>query len=185
LRDSEKEAYVKRLVALLGVVVLVVSLALGLLGIVAGAQETPKVTYYWEYAVKVIVGKNTGTPGVAAGIHFTSVNIHCPDSTKIANYRVKVALSGDNGTPGDVSKFQEWRLEQDHATQWDMNGFYDLLTLSSITVPVFYEGFFVIESDVLLDVVAVYTGQVYGGDQLATMEIERVPYRYLGGGGGG
>jgi len=148
----------------------------------AGAQGTH---YYWQYAVKVIVGTSPGKAGVAEGFHFTSVNIHCPDSTQVAYYRVKVALSGDNGVPGLISIFDPWVLKQDQATQWDMNGFSYLLTITPIPVPVFYEGFFVIESDVLLDVVAVYTAQVDQSGPLATMEIERVPYRYLGGGGGG
>lgn len=170
----------KRLVALLGVVVLGVSLALGLLVTVAGAQQPLPVNYRYQYAVKVIVGKNQGTAGVAPGVHFTSVNIHCPDTAASANYQVKLVLSGNNGGPGIISGWQPWSLKADDATQWDSTGFATFLTL-----PPFFEGFFVIESDVQLDVVAVYTGQVNGGicgGALATMEIERVPYRYMGGG---
>jgi hypothetical protein len=129
-----------------------------------------------QYAVKLIQGKlyeGSKTMPISPGIYFTSVNIHYPGPEKVS-FHVKIALSGLNGHQGIVTKWREFVLENDYATEFDSIGFQSLLGSSFVD---FNEGFFVIECRAELDVVGVYTGSTSKEFQLSTMHMERVAKR--------
>src|ERR1044071_1052535 len=114
----------------------------------------------FQYAVKVVSGEvptpqeNAQTP-VAPGRYWTAVNIHNPDKCKDANYRWKVAVANP-GESGPISVYQRTRpLSPDQAIELDNRQILDAFLPQP---PRFIKGFAVIESDIELDGVAVYTG---------------------------
>jgi hypothetical protein len=113
-------------------------------------------TTEFQYAVKVVCGRAStaaGTP-VAPGQYWTAVNIHNPDKCKGARFRWKVAV-GRPGEPGPISAYQTMRiLEPDRAIEIDCQ---QVMKALSPSVPAFVKGYVVIESDIELDVVAVYS----------------------------
>lgn len=111
---------------------------------------------------------------IGLGIFFTSVNVHNP-WRKEAKYAVKIAISKPNGEAGPIAKFQDHLLGPDATTEYDYIGFNALLN----GLPPFYEGFFVIESFVELDVVGIYTGSAIQNKCLGAMHMERVPARII------
>jgi hypothetical protein len=193
--QRQKEAIVKRFMALLTLLALGISLA----GLVGAGQETvvpcgyhQQVVYRYQYAVKVIQGKTPGpfdgtTPldPLSPGLYFTSVNIHSPWSCQCVCFRVKLTIAGHFGSPGPITKwFYPRCLIPDGVTEYDGEDF--ALMLQFIVVPGtfnpnFYEGYFVIESEDELDVVGVYT--VTSADdplrQPVAMHQERVPARRI------
>lgn len=131
-------------------------------------QESPAL----QYAAKVVCGKSTGKV-VAPGVYFTAINIHNPTYTAI-RFRFKIAVALPGLTPGPVSKFFDVTLGPDQALEIDSP---DIFKFTE-TEADFLKGFVVIESDVELDVVAVYTA---AGDnrEVTTLHTERVPPRSL------
>ena len=131
-------------------------------------QESPA----FQYAAKFVCGKSEGKV-VAPGVYFTAVNVHNPTYTAI-RFRVKIAVALPGLTPGPVSKFFDAKLGPDEALEIDCPDIFKYAETDAN----FLKGFVVIESDVELDVVAVYTAA--GGDeQVETLHTERVPARRL------
>ena len=85
---------------------------------------------------------------------------------------MKFASALENGKPGPISRFFEIRLGADQVISIDCAQIHKLL---GVKEP-FIDGFAVIESDVELDVVAVYTAAGEHGD-VQTLHTERVPAR--------
>ena len=150
-------------------------------GTIPPCQSGSEVIY--QYAVKVVQGKTEGlfvppNDPLGAGLYRTSVNVHNP-SANLVDYRIKLAVAGHNGLPGPITvPFVVHQLASDEVTQYDGVDFDSML----LTIPAwydFFEGYFVIECEAELDVVAVYTGSVLGNAALATMETERVPARQI------
>jgi Concanavalin A-like lectin/glucanases superfamily len=132
------------------------------------SQFAERVTF--QYAVKFVCGKSPGEV-VAPGVYFTAINVHNPTYTTI-RFRVKVAVALPGLVPGTVSRFHHARLGPDEALEIDCPDIFKLLEANAD----FLKGFVVIESEVELDVVAVYTAA--GGDgQVETLHTERVPAR--------
>jgi hypothetical protein len=132
-----------------------------------------------QYAVKVINGSvsvDIKNKQIGPGIYYTSVNIHNPGQ-KEALFYVKIALSGLNGAGGLITKWKKFTLKYDEATEFDLAGFITLFIASGIPIPIFIEGYFVIECITELDVVGVYTGSAVQDQHLGAMHLERVPTR--------
>ena len=135
-------------------------------------QEYPA----FQYAAKFVCGKSAGEV-VAPGVYFTAVNIHNPTYTAV-RFRIKIAVALPGLKPGPVSKFFDAELGPDEALEIDCP---DIFKYAETRAD-FLKGFVVVETDVELDVVAVYTAA--GGDeQVETLHTERVPARRLEVGG--
>jgi hypothetical protein len=123
-----------------------------------------------QYSVKFVCGKSAGEV-VAPGAYFTAINVHNPTDTQIG-FRKKVAIALPSEKPGPVSKFFDARLGPDQALEIDCR---DIFAHIQSTAD-FLKGFVVIESDVELDVVAVYTAGGATG-HVETLHSERVSPR--------
>jgi hypothetical protein len=122
----------------------------------------------YQYAVKVVCGKSDGRV-VAPGQYFTAINIHNPTSGAVS-FRKKFVAAFPDEKPGIVTPFYGARLGADEAVEIDCPEIFGRLP----NVGDFIKGFVVIESEVDLDVVAVYTA---GPGEVATMDVERVTAR--------
>lgn len=142
-------------------------------------------TTEFQYAVKLVCGvvalppAGASTP-VAPGRYWTATNIHNPDKCKDANFRWKVAVAG-LGAQGPVSVYQRpLKLNPDTALEIDcaqVMKVVQTLFPPPAQVPTFVKGYVVIESDIELDVVAVYSGTQGANTQLSSFHTERVQPR--------
>ena len=114
----------------------------------------------FQYAMKIVCGEivtspnNAPTP-VAPGRYWTAINIHNPNKCKQANFRWKVAVANPN-EPGPVTAYSRIvRLQPDQALEIDCE---QVMRVFPQPQPRFVKGYVVIESDIELDVVAVYSG---------------------------
>jgi hypothetical protein len=121
----------------------------------------------FQYAVKFICGKSGGEV-VAPGTYFTAINVHNPTATTIV-FRKKVAIALPGEQPGRVSDFFDAKLGPDEALEIDCP---DIMRHADTSAD-FLKGFVILESDVELDVVAVYTAAGASG-QVETLHTERV-----------
>jgi hypothetical protein len=130
----------------------------------------------FQYAAKFVCGKSPGEV-VAPGVYFTAVNVHNP-TYRTVDLRVKVALALPGLKPGAVSKFYDAKLGPDEALEIDCPDIFnpEIFKFREPMQADFLKGFVVIESEVELDVVAVYTAA--GREkQVETLHTERVPAR--------
>ena len=127
----------------------------------------------FQYAVKFVCGKSDGKI-VAPGEYFTAINVHNPNEKGIA-FRKKFAVALPDEKAGRVSKFFPAKLGPDEAFEIDCP---DILRKAEQRG--FLKGFAVIESDLELDIVAVYTAAGTTG-AVETMDIEHVKGRRRGG----
>lgn len=126
----------------------------------------------FQYTVKFVCGESEGDV-VAPGRYFTAINVHNPTEKPI-NFRKRFAIALPGERPGPVSEFFDARLSPNQALEIDCE---DIFKHTQSTAR-FLKGFAVVESDVELDVVAVYTAA--GATKLVeTLQIERVPPRRL------
>jgi hypothetical protein len=139
-------------------------------------------TTAFEYAVKIVCGPVApATPGapapvVAPGQYWTATNIHNPDKCKVANIRWKVAVAKP-GEVGPVTAYRNLRpLEPDTAIEIDCPQIMQVIPHQPAPIT-FVKGFLVIESDIELDVVAVYSGAPAAGAALNSFHTERVQPR--------
>jgi hypothetical protein len=148
-------------------------------GCQCGGQAHGACVTEFQYAVKLVCGEVVAaTPGaaptvVAPGRYWTAINIHNPDKCKDANFRWKVAVAYP-GEQGQITPFRRTRpLGPDGAIEIDCP---QVMQILQPQAPAFVKGYVVIESDIELDVVAVYTGSAgpCGGN---TFHTERVPPR--------
>jgi subtilisin family serine protease len=123
----------------------------------------------FQYAAKFVCGRSTGE-AVAPGIYFTAVNVHNPTNEAV-RFRKKVAVALPGERPGSVSEFSDAKLGPDQAFEIDCQD----IRRHAQTREGFLKGFAVIESDVELDVVAVYTAA--REVQVETIHTERVAPR--------
>jgi hypothetical protein len=112
----------------------------------------------FQYAAKFVCGKSDGE-ALAPGVYFTAINVHNPTARDVT-FRKKFALPGrepekSGNTP---KKPVSADLRPDAALEIDCP---DIREHTGVD-EVFLKGFVVLESDVELDVVAVYTAA--GGD---------------------
>ena len=131
----------------------------------------------YQYAVKCVCGKPYKEV-LAAGRYFTAINVHNPTADTVV-FKRKLASTRPGGDPGLVSKFDKSVLMPDQALEIDCAEVFEQARRARISTD-FFKGFVVIESDVELDVVAVYTAAGATG-QVETMHVEPVsPRRLLG-----
>src|SRR3954469_10856868 len=131
-----------------------------------------------EYAVKTICGV-PDRPALANGTYYTAINVHNPGSETV-RFRQKVALTQAGQQPGPISPFWESALRPDQALEIDCSDIFRRVQ----TRTRFIKGFVVIQSPSDLDVVGVYTAAPSERGTVAALEIERVPARRSGTGGG-
>jgi len=138
------------------------------------SQFEERVTF--QYAAKFVCGKSEGKV-VAPGVYFTAVNVHNPTYTTIS-FRVKLAVAYPGLKPGPVSEFHDARLGPDEALEIDCPDIFNPeIFKHAATKADFLKGFIVIESEVELDVVTVYTAAGRDG-QIETLHTERVSPRH-------
>jgi hypothetical protein len=136
------------------------------------AKQIGRVSYKLQYAVKFICtanvpGTSQTTDAFVAGSYQTAVNIHNPQRSK-ARIRKKIA------SPIGISKFLETTIEPDGVERVTCGQVRDF----GLHLIHGFEGFLVIESDLSLDVIAVYTAAPNGG-QVSTMDVQRINERKL------
>jgi|SRR5579862_3899955 len=145
-------------------------------------QAHAACTTEFQYAVKTICGEaNIETPNtpVAPGQYWTAINIHNPDKCKDAHLRVKIAIALES-LPNPVSQyFGPISLGPDGAFEIDCPLIRLIVQIlySPQSPPQFIKGYFVIESDIELDVVAVYTAAQSTRGPVSTFQTERVQGR--------
>ena len=125
----------------------------------------------YQYAVKAVCGRADGRI-LAKGIYHTAINIHNPTYERV-RFRKKFAEALP-GKPGRVSKFIDDRLGSDQALEIDCP---EILKYGGRDK--FFKGFVIIESDVELDIVAVYTAASISGksEEVRSVHCERVAPR--------
>lgn len=126
----------------------------------------------FQYAVKIVCGKQNGDI-LAPGRYWTAVNIHNPTDHTVV-FQTKVATAYPGADAGPVSDYTRAKLGPDEALEYDCEDVFELAEGGEE----FLKGFVVIQSDVELDVVAVYTAA--GPDRgVETFHTERVPPRRI------
>ena len=138
----------------------------------AQLELTSKVPAF-QYAAKFVCGRSDGDV-VARGDYFTAINVHNPTDRRI-ELRKKFAIALPRQQSGPVSEFTLTQLGPDEALEIDCPEIRERTDSEAD----FLKGFTIIESDVELDVVAVYTVASVDGETEA-LEIERVPPRRQG-----
>jgi hypothetical protein len=135
----------------------------------------------FQYAVKVVCGtvKPADNTPVAPGRYWTSANFHNTDKCHEAHFLIKVGVAlQDLNSP--VSQYiGPFPLRPDGMLEIDCSLFMlfvQFLLYPSQAMPAFVKGYMVIESDIELDIVAVYTGSA-GSTVANTFQTERVPKR--------
>jgi len=126
----------------------------------------------FQYAVKFVCGSSVGDV-VARGRYYTAINVHNP-ADKAIRFRKKFAIALPGEQPGPVSEFSDAKLGPDEALEIDCRDIFE----HTQSTDRFLKGFAVIESDVELDVVAVYTAAGASGG-IETLDVERVSPRCL------
>ena len=128
--------------------------------------------YKYQYAVKFICTlhiPNTSqtSDGLIPGVYKTAVNIHNPNE-KLAKIRKKIA------NLGHISEFKNSSIKPDGVERFVCENLQDFEN----TFIHGFEGFLVIESNLSLDVTAVYTAGSNGG-HVTTMDVEQIKERKL------
>jgi hypothetical protein len=144
-------------------------------------QAQGACTTEFQYAVKVVCGlANADMPGtpptpVAPGRYWTAINIHNPDKCRSASFRWKVVIARRIGEEPAVPVYLNARpLGPDQAIEIDCDAISAALPPPA---PGFIKGYVVLESDIELDVLAVYSGGQAGCAALSSFHTERVPAR--------
>lgn len=131
----------------------------------------------FQYAVKFVCGKTSGG-AVARGRYFTAINVHNPTERPI-EFRKKFAIAGDEKEQPRPSEFVPAKLDSDRVMEIDCRDIFE--HTANISNASFRKGFVIIQSEVELDVVAVYTaeGLYWWGGGVKTIHLERVPPKSL------
>jgi hypothetical protein len=112
---------------------------------------------------------------VAPGRYWTAINIHNPDKCRPARFRWKVVIANRLGEVLAVPVYQRVQVVRpDQAVEIDCDLISQVLPPPA---PGFIKGYVVLESDIELDVVAVYSGGQAGCAALSSFHTERVPSR--------
>jgi hypothetical protein len=123
----------------------------------------------FQYAAKFICGVHKSTPGLAHGTYQTDVNIHNP-GRDVLPFKYKLAQAG-KASDGPISPFKDGRIGGDGAQFFGCETVHDIFGIPAATLIV---GFFVIQSEKPLDVIAVYTTNDVDGKGVPAIAVERV-----------
>jgi hypothetical protein len=128
----------------------------------------------YQYVVKFVCGQGDGKI-LAKGVYLTAINVHNPTDTLVV-FKKKIAVALPSEKPGPVSKVFEASLEADQALEIDCQDISKhVLPLPPLPMPPKpLKGFVIIESKVMLDVVAVYTVADPKGEAVQAMDVEYV-----------
>jgi len=135
----------------------------------ASAQEESQ---HYQYAVKTVCGLARDRQYVEDGHYSTVVNVHNP-AEESAYFRFKFARA-EAAHDGAISDFSYGEIGSDGAQLFDCEQIEDLAGPSFNPL---IDGFFVVESDHPLDVVAYYSGTDTSGRRLASIDVEQVADR--------
>ncbi len=150
------------------------------------AQAPGACNTEFQYAVKVVCGtvhgcdadgSDTHAPSpMAPGRYWSAVNIHNPDKCRDARFRWKFAVAAPlgSGVPPLVTGFRPLVLGPDAALEIDCD--YIMKTLPA-GMGAFVKGYVVLESDIELDVVAVYSAAQGSNAGVSSFHTERVQPR--------
>jgi hypothetical protein len=131
----------------------------------------------FQYAVKFVCGRSPAnaqvTPPVAPGFYFTAINVHNPNPGPI-EFRKKFAQALPNQKAGRVSRLFPASLKEDEAFEVDCP---EISRGLDIRPGVFVKGFVVFQTELEIDVVAVYTTAASAIGNVTSMTAERVPKR--------
>ena len=122
-----------------------------------------------RYTVKFVCGKSDGRI-LALGSYFTAINVHNTTNRDIT-FRKRFAIALPSEKAGPVSQTFVAKLGPDQALEIDCPDIRERLAKTYSAG--FFKGFVIIESNVKLDLVAVYTA-ADGTGAVKTMDIERV-----------
>ena len=142
--------------------------------------KTAATRFTFQYAVKFICisdipDTSQQSPSLPPGHYSTVVNIHNPNS-KTAAFRMKLAVSTSTEiNPPMISEFIYEKLQPDQATMVNCGRIRDF----KLRLIHGFEGFLVIESNLSLDVVAVYSAADKSG-YITSWDIEYIRERKLG-----
>ena len=128
----------------------------------------------FQYAAKFVCGTSKEFTPVANGQYETVVNVHNPG--KKTKFRFKLAVA-EPGKDGKIFPFHDAAIDEDAAQYYDCKVVRAVFGIGA--VPALFEGFFVIQSETSLDVVAVYTTNDSSGKGVPVIEVERVFERKL------
>ena len=127
------------------------------------------MTTTYMYAAKVVCGlqKNREDIRLARGFYATNINIHNPsEAGAIFSKKLALTIPPGDQTPGKILPIAKDNLGPDEALEVDCEDLHHKLFPSGFPSP-YIEGFVVIESDVSLDVTAVYTTAALDDDARA------------------
>lgn len=151
-------------------------------GCSCGGQTHGACKTAFQYAVKIVCGtvKPADNTPVAPGRYWTATNIHNPDKCREAQLLFKVGVALQNFNSPVSQYIGPYPLRADGMIEIDCSTFMQLVQLLVYPppqpMPPFVKGFMVIESDIELDIVAVYSGSA-GSTVANTFSTERVPAR--------
>jgi hypothetical protein len=130
----------------------------------------------FQYAVKIVCGeiKPADNTPLAPGRYWTAVNVHNPDKCKDAHFRMKLGIAQLNLLSPVTQYLGPFALRPDGLFELDCPFIKLMAGLAVFPAPAFVKGYLVIESDIALDVVAVYSGSAGTSNSFHT---ERVPAR--------
>lgn len=134
-------------------------------------DETDKTFY--RYAVKFVCGCSKGHV-VAAGRFWTAINVGNTRDKKI-RFRKRFSIALPNEQAGHVSELSHNQLGAFEALEIDCE---DIARHTRMPAGCFIKGFAVIESEVELDVTAVYTAAKHDGE-VETIDIEDIEPRQV------
>jgi hypothetical protein len=130
----------------------------------------------FQYAVKIVCGevKPAENNPVAPGQYWTAVNFHNPAKCEDAHVRLKVGIAQFNLQSPVSQYFGPFTLPPDGMFELDCPIIKWIAGLLVSPAPSFVKGYMVIESDIKLDIVAVYSGSA-GSSAGNFFHTERVP----------
>jgi hypothetical protein len=123
----------------------------------------------FQYAAKFICGVHKGTPGLAHGIYQTDINVHNPGK-EVQPFQYKLAQAG-KAVDGAITPLKDGRIGPDGAQSFACEIVHEIFGIPAATL---IDGFFVIQSKLPLDVVAVYTTNDLAGNGVPAIAVERV-----------
>jgi hypothetical protein len=127
----------------------------------------------FQYPVKVVIGRSDGTVA-AKGTYFTAINVHNTAPERVAQFSKRfVQARPKEDSEGPISPTTRGSIPRDRAMEIDTA---DIWGHTRTPRGSWWKGFAIIESDVELDVVAVYTVANDSG-QVVSIFMERVAPR--------
>lgn len=135
-------------------------------------EKSKTNSYHYQYAVKLICtshipGTSQTSDGLIPGVYETAVNIHNPNENK-AKVRKKLA------NPDHITAYKNSVITTDGVERFVCQNIQDF----GHTFIHGFEGFLIIESNISLDVTAVYTAGNIGG-HVTTIDVEQIKERKL------